>query len=259
MIIKDNIGKGVPMFVISHRGANRFAPQNTLAAFIKAAQLGADGVETDVRVTRDGHMVLCHNETVNGTSDGKGKVRDQYLGELFNYDFGSWFGGKFENTVIPTIDDFLGVMKENPVDILDIEIKPNKNENDFVERIIKKVREYGMIEKLIVSSFDEGILKKVKEIDSSVKTGYLYPSTVNWAVTKVFDPVKKAKEQGFDFLLPHSSYASKKLIDKAHEQGVKVACWTVNKLETLDKLYSWGADGVITDYPDIMKNKLESY
>lgn len=247
------------MFVIAHRGANRFAPQNTISAFVKAAELGSDGVETDVRVTKDGHLVLCHNATVNGTSDGRGKIKDHYLGELFNYDFGAWFGSKFENTAIPTIDDFLSAMKNNPVSILDIELKPNKGENEFVERIINRVKEYGLGEKLLISSFDEGILSRVKEIDPSIKTGYLYPSSVNWAMTKIIDPVKKAAESKIDFLLPHSSYVTKKIIDKAHEKGIKVACWTVNKLETIDKLYEMGADGVITDYPDIMKNKIDSY
>lgn len=87
--------------VIAHRGANKYAPQNTLAAFKKAYELGCDGFETDVHITKDGKVVICHNYTIDETSTGKGKVADMTLDELKGYDFGSYYSKKFEGTEIP--------------------------------------------------------------------------------------------------------------------------------------------------------------
>ena len=247
------------MLVIAHRGANRFAPQNTLHAFKKAAELNSDGVETDVHLTKDGQLVLCHNETVNKTSNGKGKISEMSLKELRNFDFGSWFGNKFKDTLIPTLDEFLHLMKDTAVSVLNIELKPQKNGNtDFVEKVIEKAKSFGVEDKLFISSFDSGILNKVKEIDSSIKTGYLYPSMGEIVKRKFISPLPVAKKCKADFILPHHGYVSKNLINKAHDLGIKVGVWTVNKIESVERLVKIGVDGIITDVPDIIKNKVES-
>ena len=87
--------------VITHRGANRYAPQNTLPAFQRAVEIGTDGFETDVHITKDGHVVLCHNYTIDETSNGKGLISQMTLEELKNYDFGSYFSKKFAGTTTP--------------------------------------------------------------------------------------------------------------------------------------------------------------
>ena len=149
------------MFVIAHRGANKLAPQNTIHAFLKAAELKSDGVETDVHVTKDGELVLCHNGTVDKTSDGKGRISDMCLSDLKRFDFGSWFGSRFKNTTIPTLDEFLQTMKDTAVSVLNIELKPQKGGRlDFVDTVIQKAKEYGLADKLFISSFDYRILDK---------------------------------------------------------------------------------------------------
>lgn len=246
------------MFVIAHRGANKFAPQNTIEAFRKAAELDSDGVETDVRTTKDGHLILCHNSAVNGTSDGTGKIKNMYLGEIINLDFGSWFGGKFENTAIPTLDDFFRTMKETDMKIINIELKPEKGKENLVGRVISKAEDYGLKDRLMISSFDAGLLIKAKEISPDVKTGYLYPYYGNIVLAKFFDPVYKAMKNRIEFILPQYSYVTRELIQKAHKYGVKVAAWTVNNINLIRRFHEWEMDGVITDYPDIMKNKINS-
>lgn len=247
------------MFVIAHRGANKLAPQNTLHAFLKAAELKSDGVETDVHVTRDGHLVLCHNGTVDKTSNGRGRISELSLSDLKAFDFGSWFGSRFKNTTIPTLDEFLQTMKDTTVSVLNIELKPQKGGGlDFVEAVIKKVREYGLSDKLFISSFDYRILDKAKSLEPCVQTGYLYPAMGDIVKRKIISPLSLVQKYNIDYLLPHQGYVSKKLIDKAHRAGKRVAVWTVNKLETVEKLHFWGADGVITDFPDIIKNKIDS-
>lgn len=245
------------MLVIAHRGANKYAPQNTLEAFDKALEQNADGVETDVRITKDGHLVLCHNSSIKATSDGNGKIREKYLGELFNYDFGSWFGSKFENTSIPTLDEFLRRMKQGGARIIDIELKRDKTGRDIVPRVIAKIREYGLEGNALISSFDAGLLRLSKQIAPEIKTGYLYPFYSTVLRNRIFDPVQNALKNGFDFLLPHRSFLSEDLIKRAHSKGVKVMPWTVNDISVINKYNDWGLDGVITDYPDIMINKLK--
>lgn len=246
------------MFVIAHRGANRFAPQNTLPAFSKAIELNSDGVETDIHITADGHFVLCHNGSVEKTSNGKGRIPDLTLKELKALDFGSRFGNGFVNIPIPTLDEFLQLMKKS-ASTLNIELKPQKNKSlDFVEKVIDKVKEYGLEERLFISSFDRRILERVKSVDPAVKTGYLYPAMGEIVRRWLVSPVALARSSGVDFLLPHQSYVSRAFIKKAHDAGLRVAVWTVNKTETAEKLMNWGADGIITDCPDIIKRKIES-
>ena len=246
------------MLIIAHRGANKYAPQNTLEAFDKAIEQQADGVETDVRITKDGHLVLCHNSTIKATSDGKGKIREKYLGELFNYDFGSWFGSRYENTSIPTLDEFLRRMKEKNVGLIDIELKADKLGKTIVDRVIAKVHEYGLSGKAMISSFDAALLRYSKETDSEIKTGYLYPYFSSTLRSKIFDQVQNAKKNSFDFLLPHRSFLNGELVKSAHDNGIKVMPWTVNDINLINKYALWGVDGIITDYPDIMRNKLNS-
>lgn len=247
------------MFVIAHRGANKLAPQNTIHAFLKAAELKSDGVETDVHVTKDGELVLCHNGTVDKTSNGRGRISDMSLSDLKRFDFGSWFGRRFKNTTIPTLDEFLQTMKDTAVSVLNIELKPQKGGRlDFVDTVIQKAKEYGLADKLFISSFDYRILDKAKSLEPCVRTGYLYPAMGDIIKRKLFSPMNIVRKYNIDYLLPHQGYVSKKLIEKAHDAGKRVAVWTVNKLETAEKLSHWGADGVITDFPDIIKNKLES-
>ncbi len=247
------------MFVIAHRGANRFAPQNTLRAFEKAIDFNSDGVETDIQITKDGHLVLCHDSTVNRTSDGKGKISELLLSDIREFDFGSWFGRKFKETKIPTIDEFLQLIKDSSVRILDLELKPQKNIEGFAEKILEKVNDYSLTDRLLISSFDVNILKQVKSINPDVPVGILYPYPSDIVKRRFSAPFKLAIRNRIDYLLPHYSYVSRAVIRKAHGLGLKVAPWTVNKLETADKLITWEADGLITDIPDVMLNKIDTF
>ncbi len=248
------------MFVIAHRGANQFAPQNTIHAFNKAVELRSDGVETDIQITKDGQLVLCHDKKVNRTSNGKGKISALLLSDIRELDFGSWFGKKYSDTKIPTIDEFLDCASGSPLKLLDIELKPQKkNEADAVTPLLEKINEYGIADKTLISSFDYKLLERVKEINPDITTGYLFPSMSQIVRRKFIKPYKLAIKHHIDCLLPHYGYVTKKMIDKSHELGLKVGVWTVNKLETAADLIEWGADGLITDVPDIMLNKIENY
>ncbi len=246
--------------IISHRGANKYAPQNTIPAFERAIELGTDGFETDLHITKDGHVVICHNYTIDETSTGKGKISEMTLEELKQYDFGSYFSDKFKDTKIPTIDDFLSLVETTDCKILNIEIKPPKEkETAIVRETIKAVKEHGLSDKLLISSFSPEILKEVKRLDKNCKTGFLYapnsPTTpfVAWRI------ISFAKSLGCDAIHPQFIFVNEKYIKKAHEAGLMVNPWTVDLPEIIDNMLKWGADGIITNLPDVVSKMRERY
>ena len=151
--------------VISHRGANCFAPQNTLPAFEKSVELKVDGFETDVHLTKDGVPVLCHNYTINATSDSKGSITDYTYEELLGFDFGSYFSPAYSGTKIPTVDEFLTLAEKADLKVLNIELKSPKEarEAEIVELTIDMVKEHGLFDRLLISSFNPELLVRAKE------------------------------------------------------------------------------------------------
>lgn len=246
--------------VISHRGANKVAPQNTIEAFKKSVQFRADGFETDVHLTSDGVPVICHNYTIDKTSDGKGAIATNTLEYLRRFDFGSYFHHTFRGTEIPTLEEFLSLSERANLKVLNIEIKSPRNKDyKIADIIIEAVKAHNLFDKLLISSFDPDLLVYIKDIDEDCKTGFLYspdkPITYKRVLGKEID---FAKSIGTDALHPHQIFVSQKLVDDAHENGLMVNPWTVNKEKDIIKLVKMGVDGVITDVPNIAKKLIES-
>lgn len=233
--------------IIAHRGANKIAPQNTLEAFKISMKYNADGYETDVHLTKDGIPVIHHDYEVDKTSNGKGDILDMTLDELRKLDFGLYFHTSYKGTLIPTLDEFLNLMKKADFKVLDIEIKPPRNEDySIVEKVIDAVKAHGLFDKLLISSFDSKALVKVKEYDEKCLTGFLYsPKQVDLKIWK--KPVDYALSIGADALHPYFGFVDRKYVEKAHENNVMVNPWTVNKEKHIKKLVSFGVDGIITD------------
>lgn len=239
-------------FVISHRGANKYAPQNTLHAFEKAIEIGCEGFETDVHITKDGKIVLCHNYTIDETSNGTGLIADKTLDELKSYDFGSYFNKRFAGTKIPTIDEFLSFVETTDISVLNIEIKsPKENETAIVKETIKAVKEHGLFDKLLISSFDPKLLVEAKEIDKNCKTGFLYAPNRLITYTMLLWPIKFAKKIGCDALHPQCLYVNPAYVKAAHKEGLLVNPWTVDTEFFINKMIDFSADGIITNYPDM--------
>lgn len=247
--------------VISHRGANKEAPQNTIPAFKRSLEIGCNGFETDIHLTDDGYPVICHNYTIDETSNGKGEVRTIKLDELRSYDFGSYFDEKFKGTQLPLLDEFLEVSKDEQVEIMNIEIKPPLDGNmDIVKKTIDAVKEKGLFDKLLISSFSPEVLVECKRIEPKCKTGFLYaPNKVFFYKKMLFGYVKFAKSINADYLHPHYLSVTKHYVKKLHKNGIKVNVWTVNKPETAEKLLKFGVDGLITDLPAMANELVEKY
>lgn len=246
--------------VISHRGANIYAPQNTLPAFKKSLEIGVDGFETDIHITKDGQLVLCHNYTIDSTSDGKGSISQMTLAELRNYDFGSYFSPKYIGTRIPTMDEFLSLVENADIKVLNIELKsPKENETAIVSETIRLVKEHGLFEKLLISSFDPKLLVEAKQIDKNCKTGFLYSVNRKTAIPMLRRYIEVAKELGVDALHPQNLFVNEKYVRDAHEAGLIVNTWTVNTVKDIEKMIRCGVDGIITNYPDVVKGIIEKH
>lgn len=247
--------------VISHRGANKYAPQNTIAAFEAADKFGVDGFETDVHFTKDGEIVLCHNYSIDETSDGKGELSNLTLQQLKKYDFGSYFSEKFAGTKIPTLNEYLEFIKTTDISVLNIEIKSQKEKNtDIVKLTIDKVKEYGLFDKLLISSFDTDVLINTKKYDENCKTGFLYAPNRNVTPMILSRVVSMTKRQLYaDAIHPYYRFVTKRLVETAHENGIQVNPWTVNNVKDINKLIELDVDSFITDLPNVVTGVLSKY
>ena len=240
-MIRD-ILEGGPI-VIAHRGDPLAKPQNTRAAFVSAMQYDISMIETDVNMTKDGVLVVIHDQKVDNTSNGNGKVFDQTLSELKELDFGSWMGEAFGGEKILTLDEFIELTREK-VPSLNIEIKNGPiHYPDIEEKVISTVKKYDMVERVIISSFDHFALKKVKEIEPKIFTAILYHGGL-------IDEITPAKNAKADALHPEYTLVTKETIRTANDAGLFVNVWTVDDEADMRDLIDIGVNGLITNFPE---------
>ncbi|MBR5410131.1 MAG: glycerophosphodiester phosphodiesterase [Clostridia bacterium] len=246
--------------IIAHRGSNKVAPQNTLPAFRQAIAEGTDGFETDVHVTKDGKLVICHNYTVDATSDGRGAIADYTLGELKKMDFGSYFSDEFKNTPPPSVDEFLDLVDPTGSELVNIELKcPMGGETGIEQKTVLAIKQHGMIDRCLISSFNAGILKNIKTIEPRLRTGFLYP-TIQHSVSRfVVNPFLIVKRIHADFIHPMYPVVTPLLVKTAHKLGVGVNVWTVDDEKTVQRLIDCGVDGIITDVPGKARAWADAY
>lgn len=158
--------------VIAHRGASHVAPENTLTAFRTALELGADGIETDVQLTKDGKMVMHHNYTIDAASNGHGAIISMTEEELRQFDFGSWKDPRFAGEQIPTLKECLEVCHDFKV--INIELKaPSDRTIPYVGPVARAIEESGLMDRIIVSAFNHDLLRDIKAILPQLRVGAL--------------------------------------------------------------------------------------
>ncbi|MDH5440402.1 MAG: glycerophosphodiester phosphodiesterase family protein [Candidatus Bathyarchaeota archaeon] len=219
------------MLKIGHRGAKAYEPENTLRSFTKAIELGVDAVELDARRTREGEVVVIHDAKVDKTTNGKGSVSDLTLNEIKQL-----VTDKGER--IPTLDEALDFL-DKKVKIL-IELK----ETGLEEKVLGLIHEKGLEKNVIIVSFQEEALRKVRELDDEVDTGLIYVRHRN--------PIKAALDLGAKYLLSLYRFTHTANVNKAHENGLKMIVWTINKQEEVLEYVKKGVDGIASDRPDIL-------
>lgn len=232
--------------VWAHRGASAYAPENTLEAFGLAVEQGADGVELDVQLTKDGEVVVVHDETIDRVSNGTGYVQDYTLEELKAFRFNKTHP-EFPDAVIPTLKEVLQLLEPTGLSV-NIELKTGIIRYDGMEeRVLTLVKEMEMEDRVIYSSFHHASLVKIKKLDSGARTGLLYSD--GWLHVHSY-----AKKMNVDALHPALYHLkSKKLVKKAREKHLAVHVWTVDDEPSIQKLLEQGVDAIITNRPDICR------
>lgn len=234
----------------AHRGASGYYPENTMLAFEKAVEMGCQGIETDVQLTRDGVLILCHDEMVDRTTDGTGAISEYTYDEIRKLDAAARWKGKFKDVKIPSLEEFLSFVSSNNI-VINIEIKNGIVEYDGIEKkVIDMVNRYGMHDRTILSSFNHYSMVKCKELDSSIKTGLLDDS---W----IYRPEAYLKYAGADAFHPMYRQLSKGVVDGIKKEGFMINTYTVNTERDMRKMIDLKIDGIITNYPDRLKKLLE--
>lgn len=233
------------MINFAHRGASKYYPENTILSIKEGIKAGALGVEIDVHKTKDDKLVVIHDEDIERTFKGKGLVKDYTLSQLKEF---KCRNKNFEDNLecrIPTLEEVLEVIKEAGV-ILNIELKTDEIHYEGIEKdVIDLIRKYELKDKVILSSFNHESIRIAIEIDNEIETGLLYE-------TEIEDVVNYAKSFGATAIHPDIRLVTEELINEANENGIKVNIYTVNSPIAMRKLISAGANGLFTDYPDLL-------
>jgi glycerophosphoryl diester phosphodiesterase len=232
--------------ILCHRGAKNYAPENTLAAFKIALELGADGFELDTQLTSDSHVVVFHDKTVDCVTNGHGKLSKLSLAELRELDAGSSFSEKFRGEKIPTLDEvFENIGKAA---IINVELKNFSTPFDnLTEKVCELICRHEMQKNVVFSSFLPWNLKKAARILPEIPRGLL---TIKgkWGVW--------GRSFGFNFgnydaLHPYLGDVTAQQVQRVHKLKRKINVWVVNKEDDLRRLFNWGVDGILTDEPQL--------
>lgn len=236
------------MLVIAHRGASGIAPENTLAAFELALEQESDIIELDIQSTKDDVLVICHDPKINRTSNGKGYVHDHTFNDIRTYDFGSWFSDEFKGERIPSLKEALQLFQDTDI-MINIEIKNGPIFYEGIEeKMLELLKQYQILDRVIVSSFDHRCLQKLRKLHQDIKLGMILPLNM----VHVFQYIDQSGIEPYS-LHPKSYYLTKELIQGAHNRDMKVFPYTVDNLNEGLKLKQLGIDGICTNYPDRFK------
>jgi glycerophosphoryl diester phosphodiesterase len=230
---------------IAHRGASSYAPENTFAAFDLAVEMGISDIELDVQFTKDSHIIVIHDETLDKTTNATGPVSERTLEEIKALDAGSWFDEKFTGERIHT----LGEVFERYKDKLrfHIEIK-SKEAEGLASRTCDVVREYGVADATTITSFWKPWLIESRSYAPEIPTGWLVPLGYEtpWEDTIMVE----ALSEGFSQICPRASLISSDLVGTLHDNGFNVRCWGVFNEELMVKVVDSGADAMTINFPD---------
>jgi len=240
----------------AHRGAAGLAPENTLAAFRMAIELGADAAELDLQATKDGVVVVIHDDTVDRTTDGRGRIGDLTLADIKRLDAGAKFGAAYRGERIPTLRELIDLVKAsgNRRFRLNLEIKFAEGREgqpaDLEERVLAVLRETGFLARVITQSFHHASAAKMKRLAPTIPAGLLVGQR-----RQPTDPVTAVREHRVDYFAPHYSLVTPDLLRTLHGAGIPVVTWTVNDPADMRRLIAMGlgalpGDGMISDYPD---------
>ena len=219
-----------------------------MAAFEKAIELGADAIELDLHLSRDGELVVIHDDTLDRTTDGRGPVHERSLNEIRRLDAGRWFGLDFVGQRIPTLSEVLDRFAGKVP--LALEIKAGSTFFPGIEeRVVSVLRRHSAIEHSAVASFDHYALRRVKEIEPTVRTAALLVGRPV-SISAIAGPGKA------DAMALEASLVTRTEVEACRAAGLQLVVWVVNEPAQMRHFIDLGVDGIITDRPDLLRTAL---
>lgn len=235
--------------VWAHRGAFGYAPENTMPAFQMAIDMKADGIELDVHFSKDGKIVVIHDETIDRTSNGQGKVTDYTYEELLAFDFGIKTDAKYKGTKIPTLAEVYELFAPTNLTI-NIEIKTS--DPAMPAALDALAKEYGIEDRVLYSSFNHEQIARMQRVNPDAFIAPLY----SFNMVKAWDYCKNIPAQASH---PNKNQISlyPEYVEECHKLGIRVHPWTVNSEDDMRFLVEQGCDALITNYPDIARKVVD--
>jgi glycerophosphoryl diester phosphodiesterase len=240
-----------PVEIYAHRGCSGEFPENTMAAFEAACKIGADGIELDVQMTKDGEVVVIHDEQIDRTTNGIGFVKDFRYKQLKLFDAGSWFHPKFSRQTIPSLQDVLDLIKTSGSEMkVNIELKNNVLLYEGMEeKVLQCVQRSGMMDSVILSSFNFKSMGRMRELDNDIQTALLFEGIPS----NIMEEARKVRANG---LHSEASFAVSAAGKRTVEAGYPLRVFTVNQTDKLEDLARSGVSALITDNPGLfLENK----
>lgn len=229
----------------AHRGFCSKYPENTILAFQKAIEEGVDGIENDVQLTKDGEMVLIHDETIDRTTDGRGYVKDYTLGELRKLNAAALFADQFGVLPIPTLREYFELVKDEPI-VTNIEMKTGVFEYlEMEQKLIDLIREYRLEEKVLITSFNHFTVMRMKERAPDLKYGFL---AYDWRL----DAGEYTARYGIPCYHPDYHNLTWEVVEELHAHKIEINPYTVDDPEEIRDLIQKGVNSVITNCPDVV-------
>jgi len=225
--------------VCGHRGASGQAPENTLAAFRLAIDMGVDMCELDVQQTRDVRFAVIHDDTLGRTTNGRGAVWKRDLAELQKLDAGRWFGKSFAGERVPSLEEGIAVARGRIK--LNIELKVHGHERNVAGLLVDTIRRESFEDECLVSSFDHKLADEVKSIAPEFAVGYIFGAQ-EFDERIFFGPV--------DILSAHFPLITEKFMKKVRDHHKQIHAWTVDRPEDMRRMIEIGVDVIITNFPD---------
>ncbi len=236
---------------IAHRGASGHAPENTMAAFRLAADQGADWIELDIHQTADGHLVVLHDFSLQRTSGDPHPVQSLTLKQIKEFDVGLWWDKSYRNERVPTLDEVLEFAR-NRVRV-QIELKRGSSFYPGIEkRLIEMISRHRAENRTAVSSFEIDALKTLRELDDRIPLGLLTRKT------RPRDILNEAESLRVRSIHISTRRLSKSLLTLAHSNGLPVYAYTVNRPSLMSRYLAMGADGLFTNFPDRLREIVQT-
>lgn len=241
--------------VIAHRGDSAHRPENTLASFASALEIGASLVELDVQLTADGHVVVLHDPTVDRTTDGRGDVRRMKLAEVraLSAGYPERFGAAWSGERVPTLAEVLTLVHERARIMIEIKKESVSDDADggVEARTVAEVRRQGLADRVALISFEHRALLRCREVAPEITRGHLFGRTPPG------DMVPAARDAGCGIVMPYKGQLSEAVADQVHEAGIKLATWVVDEPEELKRLARFRLYGVGSNCPGVLMQALD--